>query len=260
MNARYLPFLLLFFLTAGCSTLDRDPTEGWSAKKLFEEAKKAMFVGNYQVASEYLETLEARYPFGEYALQAQFELAYSLYKAGQYNTAISTLDRFIKEHPRNPRIDYAYYLRGLSHFKSGTIFFERLVPRDLSIIDQRPVQSAFDDFEIIVRNFPDSPYAGDARQRMIFLRNEMSQHEMHVAEYYYRRNAYVAVINRIKYMLERFDGAPEIPDALVLMAKSYEKMGMMDLADDTYKVLKLNFPKHPTLKKSSKKLEETNAD
>lgn len=247
MNVRSFFLLMIVFFISSCSTMNQDPTEGWSAKKLFEEAKNAMYIGNYTQASSYLETLEARYPFGQYALQAQFEMAYSYYKAEQFDEAIITLDRFIKEHPRNPRIDYAYYLRGLSYFKSGTTFFESLVHRDLSTRDQASVQSAFDNFETIIRRFSNSQYFQDARQRMIFLRNEMSRHELKVAQYYFRKNAHIAVINRVKNMLARFDGAPSIPNGLVLMAKSYKQLNMADEAENTIKILKQNYPNNPLL-------------
>ena len=248
MNVRYFFPLIFIFLVSSCSTMNQDPTEGWSAKKLFEEAKNAMYVGNYTQASNYLETLEARYPFGQYALQAQFEMAYSYHKAEKFDEAIITLDRFIKEHPRNSRIDYAYYLRGLSYFKSGTTFFETFVPRDLSTRDQASVQSAFDDFETIVRRYSNSQYFQDARQRMVFLRNEMSRHDLKIAKYYFRRNAHIAVINRVKNMLDRFDGAPTIPDGLVLMTQSYKQLNMTDEAANTIKIIKQNYPKHPGLK------------
>ena len=251
MNVRYFFLLLMTLLISSCSTIEHDPTDGWSAKKLFEEAKNAMYVGNYTQASSYLETLEARYPFGQYALQAQFEMAYSYHKAEQFDEAIITLDRFIKEHPRNPHIDYAYYLRGLSYFKSGTTFFESFVPRDLSTRDQRSVQSAFDDFETISRRFSNSQYFQDARQRMIFLRNEMSHHDLKIAQYYFRRNAHIAVINRVKHMLDRFDGAPTIPDGLALMVKSYKKLNMTDEAENTIKIIKQNYSDHPILQQAS---------
>ncbi len=247
MNVRSFFLLIIIFLVSSCSTMNQDPTAGWSAKKLFEEAKNSMYVGNYTQASSYLETLEARYPFGQYALQAQFEMAYSYYKSEQFDEAIITLDRFIKEHPRNPRIDYAYYLRGLSYFKSGTTFFESFVPRDLSTRDQASVQSAFDNFETIIRRFSSSQYFQDSRQRMIFLRNEMSRHDLKIAQYYARRNAHVAVINRVKNMLDRFDGAPSIPDGLALMAESYKQLNMAVEADNTIKIIKQNYPDHPAL-------------
>ncbi len=221
---------------------ETDRTKGWSAGKLYAEAKDALDAGNYEQAIELFETLEARYPFGRYAQQAQLEVAYAYYKFEEPDSAIAAADRFIKLHPKNPHVDYAYYLKGLTNFNRGKGFLSNIIPRDPATKDPTPLLNAFEDFGIIVKNYPNSRYADDARIRMVFLRNELAEHELNVADYYMRRGAYVAAANRAKYIIENYQGSTSVPLALKTIIKAYRKLELHDLAEDALKVLRTNYP------------------
>lgn len=240
--------LILTFTLAACSTTKKDPTENWSARKIYTEAKTALSGGNFEQAVEYFEILESRYPFGRYTLQAQLDIAYAHYKRKEFDLAIDAADRFLRLHPRNPHIDYAYYLKGLANFSRGSGFLSNYIGRELSNQDQQSLVNAFADFDTLIRRFPNSIYAQDARKRMVFLRNEMAKHELKVAKFYYNRGAMLAAISRVKYIVEHFDGALVLPDALALMADAYRNMGLDELADDTLRVLANNAPDHPAAK------------
>jgi len=243
-----LAALLCLGLLAGCSAAPKDPTADWSARRLYEEAKLALGNHEFDTAIGHLEKLRARYPFGRYALQAQLELAYAYYKGDQFDEAIAACDRFIKEHPRNEHVDYAHYLRGLSNFNRSKSLVDVFVPRDDSKRDTLALRNAFADFDTLVRRFPDSSYAADSRQRMIHLRNNMALHELNTARFYFERGAVVAAVNRVKFLLEHFDGTPATADALALLARSYAVLGEEGLARDTLRVLQRNFPDHEALK------------
>lgn len=227
---------------AGCSQKDYDPTRDWSRERLYQEAKRSMENAEFEQAVEYFEILEARYPFGPLALQAQLEVAYGYYQFDEFASAIAACDRFIKLHPTHESVAYAYYLRGLVRFEQGTGFLNNFFPRDMSQMDQQRLRLAFSDFRTVVRRHGDSPYADDSRKRMIYLRNEMAMHEYETAQFYHERSAYTAALNRIDYLLENYDGAPIVPDALALQIRSYEAMGMTDLAADSRRVLADNWP------------------
>lgn len=236
--------LVMLAVTGGCAT-DRDRTAGWSKERLYEEAKRSMEAGSFQDAIDSFEKLEARYPFGPLALQAQLDIAYSYYQFGEEQSAIAALDRFIKLHPTHEGVAYAYYLRGLIRYNRGRTFVNDLFPRDMSQMDQSRLQQAFADFRRVVEQHDDSRYADDARQRMIYLRNQMALHELETARFYFGRSAYTAAVNRIEYLLSNYDGAPAVPDALALQAQAYERMGLNDLAADARRVLRHNWPDHP---------------
>lgn len=232
----------LIVLLGGCAATGEDPTAEWSAARLYEEAKSALDSGDYEQAISHYETLEARYPFGRYAQQAQLEIAYAYYKYGEMDSAIAAADRFIKLNPRHPHVAYAYYLRGLANFDRGASILDKIITRDPAEMDMASVKSAFDDFATVVRRFPESIYAADARQRTIYLRNVLARHELKVADYYLRRGAYVAVVNRCKYVLEHYQGSDAMPQALRMMAEAYEHLGLPELAADARRVLELNYP------------------
>lgn len=230
----------------GCSA-PKDPTEGWSAKELYEAAHEELYVGNYETAVTYYENLQARYPFGTYAEQALLETAYAYYRYEEAESALHTIDRFLKLHPRHANVPYAIYLKGLVNFRRTFGIVDRLIDKNLADYDQSSLRDSLQTFTELVDRFPDSDYAVDARARIIILRNEMAEHELHVARYYMRRGAYVASINRIQYLLERYQGAPAMADGLALMVDAYRHLGMEDLANDSLAVLALNFPEHPDL-------------
>lgn len=248
---RLSAFLLLFVMLAvsGCSWLPEqvDKTLDWSATQLYNAAREQMADKNYEKAIEYFETLEARYPFGKYAQQAQIEIAYAYYKFEEPDLAIAAADRFIKIYPRHPNVDYAWYLKGLTNYNRGKSFIDSYLPQDPSERDTVTMRSAYDDFDQLVQRYPDSVYARDASQRMIHLRNNMARHENHVADYYMRRGAYVAAVNRASIVIEDYQRTPSVPDALVIMVRAYRKLGLDQLADDSLRVLSLNYPSHPDL-------------
>lgn len=230
---------LLVLLTA-CGGNDAREQIG-SAERLYELAKRAADNNNFRDAIVYYEQLEARFPFSNSARQGQLDLMYVYYKARQPESAIDQADQFIRENPAHPRVDYAYYIKGLVQFERTPNFLERWFKADLT---QRPpidARSSFQSFQTLVQRFPNSEYAPDARQRMIFLRNRLAAYEIHVAEYYLKRGAYVGAINRAKYAIENYDGAPQIRRALEIMAESYRKLGMPDLAETSERVLAENY-------------------
>jgi len=236
--------LLVLSLLTGCGINDYDPTEGWSKEKLYAEAKAALEGGDFQEAIDYFETLEARYPFGDLALQAQLDIAYAYYQYGEEGSAISALDRFIKLHPTHEGVAYAYYMRGLIRYNRGRTFVNDIFPRDLSQMDQQRLRAAFADFRRVVERHPDSQYYGDARKRMVYLRNKMAEHEYETAQHYFRRSAYTAAINRIDYLLSNYKAAPVTADAVALQVRAYERMGIEELANDARRVLTRNWPDH----------------
>jgi outer membrane protein assembly factor BamD len=235
---------------AGCSYFGKevDPTRDWSAQRLYEEGRAALNGGDYETAIKHFERLDTRFPFGPYAEQAQIEIIYAYYKYDEPASAVAAADRFVKLHPTHSHADYAYYLKGLTYFNQGKGFVDRLIPRDESQRDPSTALQSFQSFSELVKRFPDSKYARDATQRMLFLRNILAKHEVNVAEYYMKRGAYVAAANRAKYVIENYQRTPAVPDALVLMAKAYRLMKLDELAQDALRVLKLNYPDHPGIR------------
>ncbi|HWQ95257.1 MAG TPA: outer membrane protein assembly factor BamD, partial [Gammaproteobacteria bacterium] len=229
----------LLLLAAGCSLLPEqiDKTKDWTANRLYSEAKSAMNDGDYETAIKYFESLQARYPFGRYAQQAQLELIYVYYKDSEPASAVAAADRFIKLHPRHPFVDYAYYLKGLANFNQSKGLWERYLPQDPTQRDPGAARQSFQDFAELAKRFPDSKYTQDATQRMAYLRNNLAQYEVNVAKYYMKREAYVAAVNRAKYVVENYPRTPAVPDALGVMARAYKIMGIDDLSADALRVL-----------------------
>jgi outer membrane protein assembly factor BamD len=211
-----------------------------SAQELYSKAKASLDSGDYETSISTFEQLEARYPFGKFAQQAQLEIAYAYYKFDEPDSCISTADRFIRNNPGNPHIDYAYYLKGLANYTRGQELADRLASRDPSDRDTRALRDAFNDFTQLVKKFPDSRYTPDATQRLIFLHNMLAKYEINVAEYYMKRGAYVAAADRAKYVIENYQRTPAAQDALKVLVRAYTKMGMKDLSNDANRILQLN--------------------
>jgi outer membrane protein assembly factor BamD len=237
----------LLLASASCSLLpDKiDETKNWSANRFYTEAKDAMDSGDYALAAKHFETLQARYPVGRLAQQAQLEIIYAYYKDSEPASAIAAADRFIKLHPRHPYVDYAYYLKGLTNFNQGRGLIERIIPQDVTQRDPGAARQSFQDFSELAQRFPQSKYTEDATLRMAYLRNNLAQYEVNVAEYYMTRGAYLAAANRGKYVVENYQRTPAVAGALTVMAKAYKVMGLDDLADDALRVLELNHPDSP---------------
>lgn len=248
---RSLAVSLLFALSlSGCGLLPEqvDETAGWSPNKIYSEAKDSLNSGAYDKAVKLFERLEARYPYGRYAQQAQLETAYAYYKQGEAVSAVAACDRFIRLQPNHPNVDYAYYLKGLANFNDDLGLLGNLVDQDLSERDPRAARDAFLAFKELVTRFPDSKYADDSTARMKYLVNALASHEVHVAKYYLKREAYVAAANRAKEVLKTYPEAPALEEALAIMVVSYDKLKLNDLRDDTLRVLTLNFPNSKYIK------------
>lgn len=237
--------VLLLSLLSGCGLLpDKiDETAKWSANKLYSEAHDAMTEGAYDKAIKYFEKLEARYPYGRHAQQAQIEVAYAHYKLSEPEAAIAACDRFIRLHPNHPNVDYAYYLKGLVNFNDDLGLLSVVSQQDLTERDPKALNDAFVAFKDLVTKLPESRYAADATARMNYLVNAMASHEVHVARYYLQRGAYVAAVNRAQGAIKTYPDAPANEEALFILVKSYDNLGMNDLRDDAERVMRKNFPK-----------------
>lgn len=240
---RSLAFILAL-LVAGCGLLPdvKDETAGWSANRLYSAAKEAMGDGSYDKAVKYFETLESRYPYGRYAQQAQIEIPYAYYKANEPASAIAACDRFIKMHPNHPNIDYVYYLKGLVNFNEDLGMLGYISLQDQSERDPKAARESFEAFRDLVARYPNSKYAPDATARMKYLINALASHEVHVARYYLKRGAYVAAAGRASFAVKTYLDAPANEEALFIMVKSYDALGMNDLRDDAERVMRTNFP------------------
>jgi outer membrane protein assembly factor BamD len=243
-------FLLftLISLTACSSTPKQDLRP---ASELYDEAQVEMGEFNYEKAVKMLETLQSRYPYGRYAQQALMEIAYANYKQNEPDAALSAADRFIKQFPNSPHLDYIYYLKGLVNFNDNAGFFSRLSRQDPAERDPQTLRDSFDSFKELLTRFPDTVYAEDAKLRMQFLINTLSRSDISVASYYLRRGAYIAAINRANNVLKEFPQTRQTRDALQIMVLAYNAMGQNDLRDDTQRVLDLNVAKDgikPTIK------------
>lgn len=225
-------------LSAGCGKRN-DVVQG-GADTLYDRATKSMGNGNYRNAIAYFEQLEARYPFSNLSKQARIDLIFAYYKNGEPESAIDAADQFMRENPTHPRVDYCLYMKGLAYFDQDPNILESVLRVDLSERPPRDTLKSFAALQELVRRFPRSEYAPDARERMIFLRNRLAEYENYVARYYIRRGAYVAAMNRAKYALENYAGAPTAEESLEILAEAYRRLGMTDLANDTERVIQEN--------------------
>lgn len=254
-SALALLMLTLTLALGGCSwlgidwDLGKDNTSKWDADKLYSEARLEMSGGNYAKAREYYQKLEARYPFSRHAQQALMEIAYTYYKEGESAQAISTAERFIRQYPNNPNIDYMYYLKGLASFNDDLGLFGRFTTQDISERDAKAAREAYDSYRDLVTRYPESKYAEDARARMRYLINAQARSEYNVARFYFDRHAYIAAIQRAQVVVRDFQSSTVVEDALVLMARSYQALQLKDLEADTERVLTLNFPKNAYLQR-----------
>jgi outer membrane protein assembly factor BamD len=228
-------------LGAGCRSHRADDARS-GPETIYARAQKAMNKSSYGEAIKQLEALQSRFPFSEPAHQAQIDLIYAYYKNHETDPAIDAADTFIRENPTNPRVDYAYYMKGLVYFERQANFLERWFNVDLSRRPPINAKKSFDAFDELLKRYPHSLYAGDARQRMIFLRNRLADFELYVAKYYMRRGAYVGALNRAKFCIENYDGAPAVQPSLRIIVQAYRSLGMTDLAADAERVYDDNYP------------------
>ncbi len=251
MLKRLFIFALPLLLTIGCSSMEEDPTAGMSASEIYAEAKEALDDAEYETALDLYSKLEARYPYGRYAQQAQLETIYAHYRNDEPDAAVGAADRFIKLHPRHPNVDYAYYMRGLASAEPPATIITRLFPRNPAERSPQAAHEAFRYFRELISRYPNSRYSPDAHQRMLELRDNLAQYEVNVAGYYLRRGAYLAAANRGKYVLEHYPGTASEPEGLAIMVEAYRAMGLDELAADSLRVLKLNYPQHEALERLS---------
>lgn len=251
-----LTLLLFALFLSACSSTEVDETADWSPNKLYSEAQAAVDARDYEKAVLYFNKLEGRAAGTSLAQQAQLEAAYALFKNEQKAEAIAALDRFMQLHPRSAAIDYALYLKGVINFNDDLGYLGRLSSQDLSERDQEAAKAAFQTFNELVTRFPNSKYTPDARARMVYIVNSLAQSEVNIARYYYSRGAYIAAINRAQAAIDNYRQAPALEEALYILYKSYEAIGMNDLSAQAREIMDYNFPesqlhKKGVLKKSS---------
>ena len=244
--------LALVLAVTGCTTVkgmfkDEDKNEGLPVAELYDRAHAYMKGGRWSTAAETFGRLVAQYPYGPYTEQALMEQAYAHYKAGKHDDAVSSIDRFIRTYPTHKNIAYFYYLRGLANMSRNTVFLSRAFKLDTSSRDLQAPQQAYNDFSIVATRYPNSRYAADARQRMVFLRNEFARFELNTGLYYLRRGAWVSAAERATHLLETYPQSGHQADAIALLAESYTRLGNQALAADARRVLEQNDPQHPWL-------------
>jgi len=247
--ALFLISFLAIMLLSACAGSDgqKDDTDIWSETKLYSEAIDKLNSADFAKCGKYFEKLETRFPFGPYSQQAQINSAYCYWKALETAQALVAIDRFIKLHQGNENLDYAYYLKGLITFNDDLGWLGRFTGQDLSERDPKAAKDAFESFKVVVERFPNSKYAPDALDRMRYIVNSLAEADVIVARFYYQRGAYLASANRAQLAIRDYDRAPAVEEALYILYKSYEKLGMVELSNDTARVFKLNFPDSPML-------------
>ena len=247
----YALLLLLAVLLPGCSLfgdddeLQIDTNSG--EQQMYRQAQRYIDSNNFDLAISALQQLESRYPFGKYAEQAQLELIYAHHGAFENEAAVEAADRFIRLHPQHPSVDYAFYMKGVAAYDLNKGFFANIVPQDDSKRDVSGVREAFAEFSTLLSRYPNSRYAQDARARMVYIRNMLARHEIHVANYYFKRGAYMAALKRGQNVVENMQETTAVADGLAVMTQAYLLLEMPDLAADTTRVLCLNYPEHPYL-------------
>ena len=231
-------------ILGGCAGSDgtKDDTDIWSESKLYSEATDKLNDGDFAKCGKYFEKLEARFPFSPYSQQAQINSAYCYWKAQEQTQALVAIDRFIKLHQGSENLDYAYYLKGLITFNDDLGWLGKFTGQDLSERDPKAAKEAFESFKVVVERFPNSKYAPDSLDRMRYIVNSLAEADVIVARFYYQRGAYLASANRAQLVIRDYDRAPAVEEALYILTKSYEKLGMVQLSNDTARVFKLNFP------------------
>jgi len=242
----FLPFLIFTFaLLSGCSS---DENFGNSGEDfLYTEGVRSINISNWARAITIFQQLEAQFPFGQYAEQSQLELIYAYYRNSEPEAARAAADRFIRLYPDSESLDYAYYMKGMAYYSEDSRILGRYLPTDPSKRDPGKARESFADFAQLLNIYPNSQYAGDARARMVYLKNLLAAYEVHVAEFYIKRQAYLSSLNRARYVVENYQGAPAVPRALEIMIEMYLRLGLNDLADASLEILKLNYPDSPQL-------------
>lgn len=246
---RLLPLLFIALIMAGCASKKDNLPESLSEAEIYQLSNKALNKGKYSDAIKHLRTLESRYPFGAFAEHAQLEIIYAYYVNSEPDASRAAADRFIRLHPQSPNADYAYYMKGLASNTASIGFLEHYLPTDGSRRDPGQAVQSFNEFSDLLIRYPDSKYGPDARQRMIALRNRLAAYEIHAANYYLKRKAFVAAVKRGQYVIESMQGTPSVPEALAVMIEGYQHLGLTEPADEALSALRLNFPDDASLDK-----------
>ena len=242
-HVRLILLALLSTLLIACSTPStkkKDPYDGKSAQEIYEKATTALDKKRYSQAVDAYESLDAQYPFGDYTEKAHLNIIYAYYRFSELPAAMRAADRYIRLHPRSEHLDYAYYMRGLIKSTESIGFAARYLPLDLSKRDTNGMQESFAYFQEMLTLYPNSPYAPDARQRLIAIRNELAKQQVNIAEYYMTRKAYLAAANRAQVVVEQHPRTTSVNKALALMVDAYDKLGMKEQAEETRKVMAMN--------------------
>ena len=244
-SKRNLGTLAIFFILmnlASCSSNDEIPDERLIEKELYDQAQTRLKNGSFSTAIISLEALESRFPFGRYAEQAQAELIYAYYMNSQFEASQSAAERFINLHPRHSHTGYAFYMKGLAAFTDDSGLFSRYFQSDLAKREVVMAQTSFDELSDFISRYPSSKYVPHAKQRMIYLRNLLAEHEIYVADFYMKRGAYLAAIGRAKYVIEHLPNTPQTPYALSILVEAYEILEYEELRKTSLDILKANFP------------------
>lgn len=240
-----LIIVCLVLLLTGCSSTTSDPEvvfKGQSEYQIYTTGYHYLLKGKYSKAIKNFEGLQALYPFGAYAQQTDLYIIYAYYMDDDIASAEAAADKYTRLYPRDANADYAYYMKGLSNFEQDRGWFQRYFPTDLTYRDPGSARNSFSDFASVIQLFPESPYAPDARQHMVYLRDMYAAYELNVAHYYMIRGAYVAAANRANYVLQHYDGTPEVEDALGILVIAYDQLNLPDLAGQALEVLRYNYP------------------
>jgi outer membrane protein assembly factor BamD len=246
--SKHLLVASLVTLLVACAGNDEETDlEDRGERYIYNIIQKQLNNDSYIQAVENLQLLESRYPFGEYAEQAQLELIYAYYKSFDFEASAAAAERFIRLHPRHPDTDYAYYMKGLAKYSESQGLFDRFLPTDSTQRDLGSARQSFNDFAELLARYPDSEYAADAKARMIHMRNQLARYEIHVANYYFKRKAYLAAANRGRYVVENFQQTPAVADGLAVMVQAYQLLNLNELADTALQTLVENYPEHPSL-------------
>jgi|TARA_B100001113_G_scaffold290588_1_gene246706 outer membrane protein assembly factor BamD len=244
-SKRNLGLLAVFFVLTvltSCSSNDEIPDERLIEKELYDQAQTRLKNGSFSTAIMSLEALESRFPFGRYAEQAQAELIYAYYMNSQFEASQSAAERFINLHPRHSHTGYAFYMKGLAAFTDDSGLFSRYFQSDLAKREVVMAQTSFDELSDFISRYPSSKYVPHAKQRMIYLRNLLAEHEIYVADFYMKRGAYLAAIGRAKYVIEHLPNTPQTPYALSILVEAYEILEYEELRKTSFDILKANFP------------------
>ncbi len=240
MKYPILSGLLAVSLLAGCASNKDHIVPDVPAAQLYSEAQTAIHSGNWQTAKEKLEALDSRYPFGAYSKQVQLDLIYTYYKSGDLALAHASITRFTRLNPVNDNSDWLLYMSGLTYMAEDYNFMQSLFDVDRSDRNPIPAQKAFASLTQLLKRYPDSPYAADAHQRVIALKNRLAHYDLAVADFYLRRKAWIASIKRCQELQKTYPDTIAARKSLPIQLAAYKKLGLKDAVAHTEQLIKLN--------------------